>query len=261
MLNPPDPPLPDPSSPTGYARPEAVAALHDALPSLDTTTGLLHAAIAVAYHIEPDRSHRDAERLADHLDDTVGSILETCQSGARQALLAHAHERLFQDLGLRGAQEDYHHPRNSSIFHVMDHHTGLPILLVLFYKAVLDALEVPTVGINAPGHFLAGVCETDDAAADGPHHLQDPSAFTLIDVFNQGRLLSHAEARHAITASLDLHAGTGHPGLIGNPLPIASHSDWLLRILRNLINSYRQQGEPENVLAIAELQQLVEAHR
>ncbi|MEM6393281.1 MAG: transglutaminase family protein [Planctomycetota bacterium] len=250
-------PSPDPSpSPTGYARPEAVAALTDALPSLDTTEGLLQAAVAVAYHIEPDRDEADAQQLTEHLDDIIESVLMNTQSGDRQATLAHAHERLFNELHLSGARDDYDHPNHSSIFHVMDHHAGLPILLVLFYKAVLEPLGVPTVGINAPGHFLAGVCETDDAGA----HANDPHAFTLIDVFNGGRLLSRSEAIDHLTASLDLHPGVGHGGLIGNPLPTASHHDWLLRILRNLSHSYHARQQPQDVLAIAELQQLVDAH-
>ncbi|MEM6552691.1 MAG: transglutaminase family protein [Planctomycetota bacterium] len=247
---------PDPSpARTGYARPEAVAALTHALPSLDTTAGLLHAAVAIAYHIEPDRNEDDTNRLTEHLSDIIESIEAATHSDDRQALLAHAHARLFDDLHLRGARNDYHHPNHSSIFHVMDHHAGLPILLVLFYKAILEPLGIPTVGINAPGHFLAGVCETDDAAAQ---HL-DPHAFTLIDVFNGGRLLSRDEALHHLADNLDLHPGSGHPGFIGNPLPTASHHDWLLRILRNLSHSYHNRQQPQDVLAIAELQQLVEA--
>ena len=94
--------------------------------------------------------------------------------------------------------------------------------------------------MNAPGHFLARV--------DG-----EPGFTTmLVDPFAAGRVLSTAEA---VARAREI-AGTSFP-IEGGSLPIATHREWLSRMLRNLIGVYHARNQPGDRAAMEELSRLV----
>jgi regulator of sirC expression with transglutaminase-like and TPR domain len=73
-----------------------------------------------------------------------------------------------------GNATDYYNPRNSYLPLVLKTREGLPITLTLVYKCVLDGLGLTVHGINAPGHFMAGVESADADGAEPARMLVDP---------------------------------------------------------------------------------------
>nr|MCU0491654.1 transglutaminase-like domain-containing protein [Chloroflexaceae bacterium] len=77
-----------------------------------------------------------------------------------QAIVAALNHYLFEELGFRGNQDDYHNPANSYLDQVLERRTGLPITLAVIYIEFGRLLGLPIHGVALPGHFIVryGMC-------------------------------------------------------------------------------------------------------
>ena len=133
----------------------------------------------------------------------------------------------------------------------LEHGRKLPglteiVTLSLIYKCVVEPLGVPVYGINAPGHFMVGI--------DGMPSDQAVKAVTIIDPFAGGRMLS---AQEAVAACRDT---IGDAPMPDNPLAPATHGQWLLRIIGNLMGVFDRLGQPHDMAAMLEMRELVLDH-
>ncbi|MEM1108923.1 MAG: transglutaminase-like domain-containing protein [Planctomycetota bacterium] len=229
-----------------HCRPEAFEALAQELEGIDTTRGLVRCAVAVSMHqldgVEPDAVEGEIVTLATGIGDRVNT-------DQPRALLAHAHAVLFDEARFVGNTEDYYHPDNSYLSRVLETRKGLPITLVLLYKAVLETLGVNVLGVNAPGHFMAGVRDfSDNASAD--------RSLLLIDPFHGGKVLSREEA---FTRIEDIAGGSVARN--DSLLRSASHTEWLVRLIQNLVGSFDRLGRQDDMNAMMELRALVDSIR
>jgi regulator of sirC expression with transglutaminase-like and TPR domain len=215
-----------------HCRPRAYERLHGQLPVIETSDGLLHGALAIAMH---ESGAFDPDAVEGQLQQIAEAILErTTRVTHVEAVLAHAHEVLFDEMGFAGNREDYDHPDNSYLPCVLQTRRGLPITLVLLYKLVLERVGVTVCGINTPGHFLAAVDDADRRL--------------LIDVFDRGRLLSRDET----VVLIKLTSGvTWSPPEA--PFPVATHRQWLVRMCANLMHAFGHRGQPADAAAMREL--------
>jgi regulator of sirC expression with transglutaminase-like and TPR domain len=219
-----------------YCRPAAFEYFAAQLPRIETTDGLVHAAIAVSMHelekVEPGP-------IDDELTGLARAVRSRVRNKQPRALLAHLHQVLFDEFGLAGNAEDYYNPANSYLPAVLKSRRGLPILLSLIYKCVGERSGLLVHGVNSPGHFVVAV-ELDEQ-------------LTLIDPFHRGRVLSREEMSEQV-AQL-----TGQMLLRPNDaLPLATHQQWIARILMNLIGVFGQHGPPDSLNAMRELLALLE---
>lgn len=221
----------------------AFACLAEQLPALDTTRGLLRSAVAVSMH---ELDHADPDTVESQITGLTVKIGRRIKSSHPRAVMAHAHDVLFEERGFKGNRADYHNPRNSYLPIVLRTGRGLPVTLSLVYKCVVEPLGVPVYGINAPGHFLVGI---DGTPAD-----QAVQAVTIIDPFDAGRMLSVDEAVAVCRQTL------GDAPLPENPLAPATHRQWLLRIIQNLMSVFDRLGQPQDMAAMLEMRELVLNH-
>ncbi len=221
-------------------RSDAFDYLADQLPVLNTTKGLLRAAVAVSMH-EMDRA--DPDSVETQIRELTDKIRRRIKSSHPRAIMAHAHEVLFDERGFKGNRADYYNPRNSYLPAVLRTGRGLPITLSLVYKAVVEPLGVPVMGINAPGHFMVGV---DGTAGD-----EAVRTVTLIDPFNAGRMLTRDEALAVCREAM------GDVPLPEDPLQPATHKRWLVRIINNLVAVFDRLGQPDDMGAMIEMRDLV----
>lgn len=228
-----------------YCRPKAYAAFVAALGEIDTPAGLYRGALAISLHDKPDADRDETEVVIARLADAVRRRV---QSTSPQALLAHLHDVLFDVVGLRGNVDDFYSPRNSYISEVLRTRRGIPITLVLVYKLVAERVGLTVHGINAPGHFLAGV-EVPEAAG---HEFAQPAKLMYVDPFYGGGLLSEAEVYRRIEEA----TGEVAPRT-ARTLARATHRGWLARMLNNLQATFAATGRERDVLAMQELQQLL----
>lgn len=225
-----------------HCRREAFELLAAQLPTLETTRGLVRAATAISLHELDEEPFEEVER---QIEEIAGLVKRRLRSRDPRAILAHAHEVLFEEQGFAGDNGDYYHPQNSYLPLVMKRKRGLPITLAIVYKAVLDELGLSVEGVNAPGHFLTRV--------DVREQDERPPVRLIIDPFARGRMLTEKEAvaQAQATAGLEIPPGV-------DPLPRASHRDWVLRMLQNLIAVYGRTDRRETLGAMLEMRALVE---
>ncbi len=227
-----------------HCREHAFSCLAEQLPALDTTRGLMRSAVAISMH---ELAGADPVRIESQIDELSRKIGKRINSAHPRAVMAHAHDVLFEERGLKGNRGDYHNPRNSYLPIVLRTGRGLGATLSLVYKCVVEPLGVPVFGINAPGHFMVGI---DGASSD--HAVR---AVTLIDPFDAGRMLSSEEALFAF------HSAAGDAPLPEDPLKPATHAQWLLRIIQDLMDVFDRLGQRDDVAAMLEMRELIQGNQ
>jgi len=219
-----------------HCRSDAYAYFAQQLPLINTTQGLERAATAIAMH---QLVSVDVVKVEARLD-ALGEKVKSRVHGRQQvALLAHLHDVLFDEERFSGAEENYYTAENSYLPCVLETRRGLPITLTLIYKAVAERVGLRVQGINAPGHFMAGV------EIDGERMLVDP--------YFAGEALSQDEALERVqrVTRLDMP-------LTEAVLPVATHRQWLARMLHNLQNLFERGGTERDLGAMLELRRLLD---
>lgn len=210
-------------------RPEAFEEFHFWLPRIETLDGLWGAALAVSMHAMDDV---DPDAATAKLDALAERVLSRVHTDSFEAKWARLHEVLFEEEGMAGNYEHYYNPMNSYLGAVLESRKGLPITLALVYKAVAERVGLQVQGVNAPGHFLVSV--------------QENGRQTLVDPFMGGRVLTEEEAAERISNSIGIR-------LDQIRFPVATHTAWLRRILRNLQHVFSVNQHFRNLAAISEL--------
>jgi regulator of sirC expression with transglutaminase-like and TPR domain len=140
---------------------------------------------------------------------------------------------LFAEQGFTGNAHHYYDPRNSFLNEVLDRQMGIPITLSVVYLELGWRLELPLAGVGMPGHFLVG------------YYPEDGTRY--VDVFNQGRLLTHDEC----VARLQAQFGNGFVVHDEHLAPVTKRQI-LTRMLTNLKQVYMQRQDLDRALAAVE---------
>jgi len=198
---------------------------------LETNDGICNAVTAIAMHFD---SRVSPQLVALELDDIANQINSRVTSGSSRALTAHLHQLLFDELGFRGDTENFFDPKNSFLPSVLECKRGIPVTLALVYKLVAGRCGLDVSGLNTPGHFLARLNMEDERM--------------IVDCFCGGKLLSENEVNARIIKM------TGCRELAESALiEVATHRQWVTRILANLIHTFSFQNRPEDIAAVSEL--------
>lgn len=216
-------------------------------PQLSGTDALVAGSVAIAMHEMPEATVATVQGQLDAIANTIRSRF---RSDSIHATLAHAHAVLFEELGFDGSTPltaalaeglsvGSNDPLDSYLPAVLDRKRGLPILIALVYKLVLERLDVPVHGLNTPGRFLVGV-EVDDS-------------IMVVDPAFAGRVLTAREV-------FQIMVGDSVPRELPAeaPLPVANHREWLQRMLRNLMGVFGARNRPTEFAAMVELKNLLE---
>jgi regulator of sirC expression with transglutaminase-like and TPR domain len=203
--------------------------------TINSPDALLQGAIAIAMHQMEDVDPSAVDATLQEYADTVRSRVRGSQP---QALLAHLHEFLFDELQFCGNTDDYYNPGNSYLPAVLETKRGLPITLSLVYKLLAERLGLRAWGVGLPGHFLIGV--------------EMNGSPTLIDPFSQGRVLTPDEAHSRLQEMFGPEVQWS-----SELLRPASNRHWLTRILQNLLNVFGSTNHFADVAAVLEMEMLL----
>jgi len=213
--------------------PPAFQLLASSLARIESTAGLVHAAIAVSLHAFDDVI---PEHVEAKLDGLSLRVQRRVRGGSIHAKLAHLHDVLFGEEGFIGDAFDPSAPLNRYLPVVLETRKGAAISLCLVYKAVAERVGIPVIGLNVPGHFLVKVV---DAAEQ-----------LVVDPFSAGRMLSHGElARRFGRCDRSADAGAS--------LPVATHRQWISRLIGDLQHAFSLSVRSSDLAAMTELQDLV----
>ena len=184
------------------------------------------AALLIAAHARPDLLLSIEEARLDALAE-----------GCREPTLDGLRRHLFDDLGYRGNDREYHDPRNSYLDQVVQRRVGIPISLSVLMIGVGRRLGVPLVGVGMPGHFLVGDVVDRDV---------------FVDPFAGGAVL---DARGCERIFRDLQGpGSGfHPSFLQ---PTGNHAV-AARMLANLKQIFTARSDPRSLTWVLNLRTLV----
>jgi regulator of sirC expression with transglutaminase-like and TPR domain len=150
--------------------------------------------------------------------------------------LARLRAYVFEELGFRGAHDDYFSPRNSLLHEVLKRRLGIPLTLAIVMLELGWRVGIPFEGVGFPGHFLV--------------RLAGEPADLLLDPYRRGMSV-HEEDCHRML--LDTTGGK----LQFNRDLIASvgKREMIIRLLNNLKGAYLRAGE--DALALAAVDRLL----
>ena len=170
------------------------------------------AALLIAAHANPVL---DVNAELSRLDSIAGQVYSP-----NTPALCHT---LFQEIGLRGAHDNYDEPRNSYIDQVLTLRRGIPISLSVLLMEIGRRCGLKLEGVGMPGHFL----------------VRDPdSPEVLIDAFDQGRRLGLAECERL------LQSVTGTPTQLTQAmLATTERRSILARMLANLDRAFERRAD------------------
>ncbi|NJK59661.1 MAG: tetratricopeptide repeat protein [Oscillatoriales cyanobacterium SM2_1_8] len=120
---------------------------------------LWEGALAIAWEEYPTIDLAIARQQMDEMAAVLRSRLAEVSYPLRQ--VREVGNYLFEELGFRGNEADYYHPRNSFITDVLRDRLGIPISLSLLYLVLGERIGLPFAGIGLPGHFIVRPCHPD----------------------------------------------------------------------------------------------------
>lgn len=137
--------------------------------------------------------------------------------------LAGLRQYLFDELGLKGNEQEYNDPRNSYLNDVLDRRVGIPITLSVLTIEVGRRVGVPLAGVGLPGHFLVR------------HEAVPP---LLLDPFNGGHSLSLEDCEGLVR-----HLYGDRVAFTPSLLAPVDNRAILARMLNNLRQIFQRRGD------------------
>jgi regulator of sirC expression with transglutaminase-like and TPR domain len=146
-------------------------------------------------------------------------------------LISMLNEHLFGRLGFSGDTEDYYNPKNNFLNEVLDKKTGIPIILSIIYVEVAKRIGLDLKICGFPSHVVVKYGEE-----------------MVLDPFGGGRLLSVEDLEEILYRNFGEEIEFSPEFL--DELP---EDKVLIRIIRNLKNSYAQSYAYEKALRCANM--------
>jgi regulator of sirC expression with transglutaminase-like and TPR domain len=202
----------------------------------DVEFALFEAAVSLA---QDEYRDLDVQTVLNEVDQLLSRVRRriAADTGAVQKLRI-LNQFFFQDLGFAGNVNDYYDPDNSYIHILLHTRRGIPITLAVLWMELAQGLGLSVRGVGFPGHFLVKV--------------NLPMGQVVIDPMD-GKSLS----REQLSERLEPYRrNSGLLDELETPLGLylqtAPSRDIIARMLRNLKEIHKAQGDWERLLAIQE---------
>lgn len=193
---------------------------------------LAEVALCIAWE---DQGFGDPAAALQQLDAIAGEVrLRIEDLTEPYEVIAALNDYLFHELGFRGNSWDYYNPTNSFLDRVLETRIGLPITLSVIYMEIGWRLGLPMSGVALPGHFIT--------------RYASPTTEIFIDPFNQGHVWSRHECERQVLSAY----GSATPTMLQQIMEPPSKRDILIRMLRNLKNTYLTGEDFSRALAATE---------
>lgn len=155
--------------------------------------------------------------------------------------------KVFFDIyGFRGNAKNYHSPKNSFINTVLESKKGNPLSLSIVYMHIAKMLDFPIYGINLPNHFVLGY--VDEALSRLTGNSKNNVVF-YVNPYSKGALLMNGDIERFLS---ELKLPVKDEFL----MPCNTKSI-IIRVLNNLINSYKLEDNSEKMNELKELKDLI----
>lgn len=195
---------------------------------------LCHAALLIASQLQPELDISASEQQLSSMAETVRARVNGEMSVNDR--IQQINSSFYTDLGFAGDNQDYYLADNSLLNLVLERRLGIPITLSVIYLRLADAAGIDAYGIAFPGHYLVGV------------HADNREL--VLDAFDNGRLLEQKQLHRMLQ---QFTAESSQTLSLEQSLQPATHSDTVVRMLRNLKQIYIDGQEVELALTCIEM--------
>ncbi|MEJ2360048.1 MAG: tetratricopeptide repeat protein [Gammaproteobacteria bacterium] len=195
---------------------------------------LTHAALLIAAELESGMDMQAYEQQLAAMADAVHSRISDDMSVNER--IREINTYFYVDSGFAGDRKDYYLPDNSLLNHVLERRRGIPIALAVVYLKLATTAGLDAFGIGFPGHYLVGI-------RDGKKQI-------VLDPFNQGQVLDHQQLRDMLQ---QFSQQVIDEAALERNLQPASHTDTVVRMLRNLKQIYIEAQQVELALTCIEM--------
>lgn len=197
--------------------------LAQALEGEESEIDLIHSALLIA---KLENSELDIDSYRELISDMALEIRETLEPKATDGeIVERVRDFMFVENGFHGSRLDYANASNSFLNEVIDDREGIPITLSVVFIELAHRVGARSVhGVGLPGHFVVGY-EDDETGEQ-----------ELLDVFEGAVSLNPSE-------TLRLVARSGRRLNDAMLEPVTKRAI-VARMLRNLIELRKQEGEP-----------------
>jgi regulator of sirC expression with transglutaminase-like and TPR domain len=212
--------------------------------SLEKKPDLLDGFIIVSRYTYPDISSEYIKKYLDKIKQDIWIELNPNLTAFEQIKVFN---KVFFDLyGFRGNVNDYYSSRNSLINTVLESKKGSPLSLSIIYLHIAKSLDFPLYGINLPNHFILGYVDESLSRLIGN---SKSNVVFYVNPYSRGALLMNGDIERFLQ---ELKLPLKEEFL----LPCDTKSI-IIRILNNLINSYKQDKSDDKVEELEELKNLI----
>lgn len=192
---------------------------------------------AVASLAQDEYPELDVQEVLGDVDQLLARIKRRLPPDATAlARLRLLNQFFFSDLGFGGNVNDFYDPDNSYLNAVLRTRRGIPISLAVLWLELAQGLNLNARGVGFPGHFMVKV--------------NLPKGQVVIDPFT-----GHSLSREELAERLEPYKRQGDPldefeVPLGLYLQTANPRDILARMLRNLKEIHRAQGDWNRLIAV-----------
>jgi regulator of sirC expression with transglutaminase-like and TPR domain len=212
--------------------------------SLEKEPNLMEGFILVSMYEYPDISAEYIKKYLEKIKQDIWLELNPNLTAFEQIKVFN--KVFFEIYGFRGNVKNYHSPKNSYINTVLEAKKGNPLSLSIIYMHIAQSLDFPLYGINLPNHFVLGYV---DVALSHLAGNSNSNVVFYVNPYSKGALLMNGDLERFLK---ELKLPLKDEFL----LPCDS-TDIIIRVLNNLINSYKQENNPEKAQEITELKDLI----
>ncbi|MFL0170048.1 transglutaminase family protein [Tenacibaculum maritimum] len=147
---------------------------------------LLAGLISIAKYGDPTLNE---QKIHDVIDQIIQTIQPKIKGKDPEEIVHILNQVLLYDFGFNGNTRNDSGMNNSFINKIIETKISNPIGLSIIYLMIASALNIPLVGINAPGHFILGYSSRNVSS----ENIEDGSVMEhinfYIDPFNNGKTI------------------------------------------------------------------------
>jgi regulator of sirC expression with transglutaminase-like and TPR domain len=212
--------------------------------SLEKEPDLLEGFILISQYEYPDISPLYIKKYLDKIKQDIWIELNPNLTAFEQIKVFN--KVFFEIYGFRGNAKNYHSPKNSFINTVLESKKGNPLSLSIVYMHIAQMLDLPLYGINLPNHFVLGYVDIALSRLTGN---SKSNVVFYVNPYSKGALLMNGDLeRFLYELKLPLKDEFMLP---------CNAKDILIRVMNNLINSYKLDGKDEKINELKELKELL----
>ena len=210
-----------------------------------STKDLLTGAIAVAKYQYPGLDEAKVRTQIEEIQKSVWLEINNKQTALE--IVRIINKVFFGMYHFQGNAKTFHSPLNSYINTVLETKKGNPLSLSLIYSIIAQNLNIPIYGVNLPNHFILAYMDEYAVNQFLPEN-NDYGVLFYINPFSKGSLFGIDEIKEFLD-------GINQPYSRDYFEP-CSNTSIIKRMLTNLIASFQEVGNSEQVNELIELREL-----